>query len=201
MNVYVETNFVLELALLQEQHASCTEIIRLAAEGRIHLVIPAYSLAEPYETLTRRHRQRRRMQAELDAELRQLARTMTYVQRLSGFRQLTTLLMESADEETARLERVCTQLLQVAETLSLTASLLAAAMRHQRTSGLSPQDALVYAAILDHLQHAPTTPSCFLNRNFKDFDDPDLVAELQRYNCKLLPHFDAGYQFVLSCVS
>jgi hypothetical protein len=37
----------------------------------MQIVIPAYSLAEPYETLTRRHRQRKRMKAELDDELRQ----------------------------------------------------------------------------------------------------------------------------------
>lgn len=51
MNVYVESNFVLELALLQEQHASCGELLRLCEEDRIQLVIPAYSLVEPYNIL------------------------------------------------------------------------------------------------------------------------------------------------------
>lgn len=193
MNVYVETNFVLELALLQEQNESCTALVQLAEANRIQLIMPAYALAEPYETLTRRHRQRQRMRTELDAELRQLARTVTYAERLSGFQHLTTVLLESADEETTRLERVCTQLLQVAEIVPLTATLLAAAMQHQHTSELSAQDALVYAAVLEHLQQASTAQSCFLNRNSKDFDDPDLVAELQRYHCKLLPQFDAGH--------
>ena len=200
MNVYVETNFVLELALLQEQHASCTALIQLAEANRIQLIMPAYAMAEPYETLTRRHRQRQRMRTALDAELRQLARMATYAERLRDFQYLTTVLVESADEETARLERVCTQLLQVAEIVPLTAMLWAAAMQHQHTSELSAQDALVYAAVLEHLQQASTAPSCFLNRNSKDFDDPDLVAELQRYGCKLLPQFEAGYQFVLSCL-
>jgi hypothetical protein len=74
VNVYVESNFVLELALLQEQQASCTEILRLSETGKVRLVIPAYSLAEPYETLVRRHKQRKRMKAELDVELRQAVR-------------------------------------------------------------------------------------------------------------------------------
>ena len=51
MNVYVESNFVLELALLQEQFASCEKMLGLCRSGDIPLVIPAYSLAEPYETL------------------------------------------------------------------------------------------------------------------------------------------------------
>ncbi len=54
---------MLELALLQEQQASCEEILRLSEAGNIYLVIPAYSIAEPYETLVRRHRQRKRMKA------------------------------------------------------------------------------------------------------------------------------------------
>jgi len=201
VNVYVESNFVLELALLQEQHASCEALLRLCEEGGIQLVIPAYSLAEPYETLARRHRQRRLMKGELDDELRQLARTATYADRLSGFQHLTTLLIESADEEAKRLEAVRARLLHSAEILPLELSILTTATQYQQTHGLGPQDALVHAAVIWHLKQYPVPQSCFLNRNSKDFDDPDLVAELDVCSCKLLPQFDAGYQFVLSRLS
>jgi predicted nucleic acid-binding protein len=117
VNIHVESNFVLELALLQEQHASCEEILRLCEAGSAHLVIPAYSIAEPYETLVRRHKQRKRMKAELDDELRQLARTTTYVHRLSGFQTLTALLIDSADEEAKRLEEVRTRFLKAVDWL------------------------------------------------------------------------------------
>ncbi len=43
MRVYVETNFVLELALQQEQHAACEAILQLAEARQIALVLPAYS--------------------------------------------------------------------------------------------------------------------------------------------------------------
>lgn len=69
MKVYVETNFVLELALEQAQHESCEQLLRLSEGGRIELVIPAYSLVEPHETLRRRHLNRERFKVELDAEL------------------------------------------------------------------------------------------------------------------------------------
>jgi predicted nucleic acid-binding protein len=200
VNVYVESNFVLELALLQEQHASCEDLLRLCEGGRMQLVIPAYSLAEPYETLTRRHRQRKRMKAELDEELRQVARTTTYAHRLSGFHQLTTLLIDSADEEAKCLEEVRSRLLQVAEVIPLEVTILTATTQYQHTHGLSPQDALVYTSVLWHLRQYQGPQSCFLNRNSKDFDDPDLIAELDGYNCKFLPQFDTGHQFVLSCL-
>lgn len=78
MNVYVESNFVLDLALLQEQSTSCGEILSLGETNGVQLVVPAYSLAEPYETLTRRQKQRKRLKEELDAELGQIARTATF---------------------------------------------------------------------------------------------------------------------------
>ena len=57
MRVYVESNFVLELVLEQEQHLACREIVRLAEAGIIELVVPAFGLLEPYMTLHRRHRE------------------------------------------------------------------------------------------------------------------------------------------------
>jgi predicted nucleic acid-binding protein len=201
VNVYVESNFVLELALLQEQHASCEEVLHLSEAGSVHLVIPAYSIAEPYETLVRRHKQRKRMKAELDDELRQLARTTAYAQRLSGFQNLTVLLIDSADEEAKRLEEVQVRLLKAGEVIPLEALTLTSATQYQRIHGLSPQDAIVYASVLSHLKQHGTSQSCFLNRNSKDFDDPDLVEELNAHNCKLLAQFDAGYQFIISRLS
>ena len=50
----------------------------------------------------------------------------------------------------------------------------------RREHGLSPQDALVYAAVLSHLQRVRPAQSCFLNRNYKDFGDPHIVEQLGR---------------------
>lgn len=201
MNVYVESNFVLELALLQEQHASCEEILRLSETGAAQIVIPAYSIAEPYETLVRRHRQRKRMKVELDNELRQLARTRDYTQRLSGFRDLIALLIDSADEGAKRLEEVRTRLLKVAEVIPLEVQTLTSATSYQAVHGLSPQDAIVYATVLSHLKLHSASQSCFLNRNYKDFADPDLVEELNAHKWRLLSQFDTGHQFIHAYVS
>jgi hypothetical protein len=86
----------------------------------------------------------------------------------------------------------------MAQVIPLEASVLEAATRYQVDHDLSPQDALIYAAVLAHLKQSSAPESCFLNKNSKDFDDPDLVEELHTYNCKLMPRFDTGYQFILS---
>jgi hypothetical protein len=51
MNVYVESNFVLEYALEQDECEACGEIVRLAANGKLTLVVPAFSLAEPHQAI------------------------------------------------------------------------------------------------------------------------------------------------------
>ena len=58
MTVYVESNFVLEQALQQEQSDSCDAIVNLAASGDISLVIPAFSLAEPHQALALKEKTR-----------------------------------------------------------------------------------------------------------------------------------------------
>jgi hypothetical protein len=58
VNIYVETNFVLELVFEQEQFKSCEEILLLSEQKLATLIIPAYSLAEPHEKLIRQARNR-----------------------------------------------------------------------------------------------------------------------------------------------
>lgn len=201
MNVYVETNFVLELALVQEQQASCEALLRLSEAGSVGLAIPAYSLVEPYEAIVRRHRQRKKMKADLDVEIGQMTRTAAYSERLSGFQDLTALLIDSADEETKRLEEVRRRLLKACDVIPLDAPCLAAAVRYQDEHDLSPQDAMVYAAVISHLTRSAAKESCFLNRNSKDFDDPDIVDELQSHACRLIPRFDDGLDHVRNRVA
>ena len=78
MDVYVETNFVLELALLQEQHESCEKILQFQQTGKIRLIVPAYSLIEPFETIFRYAKNRSRVANDLAAEIKQLSRTKPY---------------------------------------------------------------------------------------------------------------------------
>ncbi|MEA2601074.1 MAG: hypothetical protein QOF89_2066 [Acidobacteriota bacterium] len=195
MNAYVESNFVLELALVQEQHASCERILTLCEAGAIGVVVPAYSIVEPYETLLRRHLDRKRLKDALDRELQQLSRTSNYAQRLGGFEASTALLLDSAAEEIQRLEDVRSRLVACATVIALEASILSMAAQHQARHGLSAKDAIVYASVLSHLNAESGPQSCFMTRD-ADFGDPDIVDELKAHRCKLIPRFDAGFSFL-----
>ena len=197
MKVYVESNFVLELAFRQEQSSSCRALLELGENDRIDLLIPAYSLAEPVETLLRRRKQRRRLKRDLDAELAQMARDESRVQGVDGLAQLTALLIGSVEEEANRLEDIRNRLADVAGVIPLDSANLKSAIRYQNEHDLSPQDAMVYAAVVENLRQFQTgEPSCFLNRNSRDFGDPLIVDELRGYQCNLLYSFDRGVDFV-----
>jgi predicted nucleic acid-binding protein len=196
VNVYVESNFVLQLALLQEFHANCDAIVKLCEAGRAQLVIPAFSLIEPYRTLGRHHAQRVRIKGDLDIELRQLARTSSFTERLADFESLTSLLIDSAEEESTRWESVRERLLRAAEVVPIDAEVLATASRQRHVYALEPHDAIVYASVLSHLERSGGVASCFINADAKDFDDPNLVAELADRHCKLIFRFDDGLRYL-----
>lgn len=122
MNVYVESNFVLQLALLQEFHAS--------------------------------------------------------------------------EEESRRWESVRARLLRSADVVPIDGEILATASRQRQTYALEPHDAIVYTSVLSHLQRSGGVASCFLNADAKDFDDPNLVAELAGHHCKLIFRFDDGLRYL-----
>jgi predicted nucleic acid-binding protein len=198
--VYVESNFVLEIALLQEEHEDCLRIIRLCKQGAARLVIPAFSLAEPYSTLYRRRKERLSLQEQLSREFNQLARTQTYRSQAPAMMAITTLLARSTKEEEDRLDAAIRRLLTVATVVPLTADTFNSAAQYQKQLHLSPFDAIVYASVLFHMNSHPREPKCFLNKNTKDFDDPDIESALTAARCKLLPRFDSGYQYIRSQV-
>jgi predicted nucleic acid-binding protein len=195
--VYVETNFVLELALLQEQHESCVALLELCRADRVRLVVPAFSLTEPYGTLTLRKVQRNRTRGELAPVLRELQRTSHYARAVAEMdASLRLLFLDSADDELRRFGTVRDSLTAVAEVVPLDRSVFTAATGYEEQHGLSAQDALVYASVLHHLRDERPARSCFLNRNARDFDDPEIVASLAERGCKMLPRFDSGLDFV-----
>lgn len=54
MIVYVESNFVLELALGQEQAAFADAILNAAEAKKIELAFPSFALSDPFATVMHR---------------------------------------------------------------------------------------------------------------------------------------------------
>jgi len=194
----VESNFVLEQALQQEQSDSCDAIVNLAASGDISLVIPAFSLAEPHQALTQKDKLRNRLNNELQQQLLELGRSKPYRAVLDDFRDLSSVLIRSADQERDGLQRAVGELLRTAEVVPLDGGIVTAGGELQTAFAMSGQDAIVLASVLQHLERTKPAESCFLNRNSRDFDDPDVRERLDRFGCKFFARFDHGCQFILA---
>ncbi len=201
MLVYIESNFVLELAFRQEQAESCRAILSLCADRRARLIMPAFSVAEPFETFVRRAKDRKLVREKLDSQIGQLARNKTLAAQVETLRPLMGLLVQSEQVERAGLRESMQEILASAELIPLDASVIEDAIVLEDSLQLSPQDAIVMASVLRHLEANGTEASCFLNRNTKDFDNPDVVERLRNLDCKLLPRFDDGLGYLRSATA
>ena len=198
MIVYVESNFVLELAFLQEEHESCLELLSLSESGDICLVLPAFSIGEPYEAWVRRSKQRRGLHERLITAIHELSRSRPYQRSSDEFQELTDLLSKSGDEEKLQLDNTLERILQTVEVIPIDLDIIRDAITFQSSPGLSPQDSIVYASILHHLTTASEEPRCFITKNSKDFANPDIENELMEYNCQLLTKFANGLGYIRS---
>jgi hypothetical protein len=106
--------------------------------------------------------------------------------------------VQSNEEENDRFIQNRARILNIGEIIALTADILVKAASCEASYDLTSQDALVYASVTEHLRQDQPKQACFLNRNSKDFDHPDIIDELQRFNCRMIPRFDHGYSFLLS---
>jgi predicted nucleic acid-binding protein len=195
--VYVETNFVLERAFEQEQSESCHQFLKLAAEGRITLVIPAFSLAEPHDAVARKASMRSSLKTELKRQLGDLGRSKSFRHLPITFDSLAEALTESADLEREGVRKTVGQLLKAAEVIPMTGGILASASEMQDRFGISGQDSIVLAWVLSDLDSRRPHASCFINRNSRDFDDPNIRKQITAFNCKFFTNFDDGLDFVI----
>ena len=195
MTVYIETNFILEIALLQEQWEHCEQILALCDALDVKVAVPSYCLVEPFETLIRRQRNRTRMKEELDRELMQISRTETNRQSLSEFENITNILPRSAQDDSSRFDRVCETLLQTCDIIPLNSEILMLSGKYRQQRDLTHQDAIVYTTILSELGKRGSSRNFFISRD-GDFTDQDTIDELQGYNCTLLTDFGHAYHVI-----
>ena len=105
---------------------------------------------------------------------------------------LTTLMKD----ETDLLERAVDRMLHAGRSIPLTAPVFAAARAAEVQHTLSPQDAIVFASIIEDLDRSDSAVvvSCFLSKNSRDFRPTR--AEFASRNCRYISKFSDGLAFV-----
>jgi hypothetical protein len=137
ITVYVESYFVLEQALQQEQCDSCSRIIELAAERCITLVIPAFSLAEPHKTIKDKEVARTKLSNDLRPHLQELGRSRRHRELPASFDALASVLATNTQFERDGLRSAIRELLGAAEIIPMDAQIIEAADGIEQLHGMS----------------------------------------------------------------
>ncbi|MEA2415200.1 MAG: hypothetical protein QOI58_1857 [Thermoanaerobaculia bacterium] len=187
MIVYVETNFLLEIAFQQESYESCEEILRLAGNGSISLVLHACCITESYLGWHGINSRRRKFQAELQNHLREMSRSASYRGLAHQYRNVLDALVAGREESRLRIVDAITSIETHGSTIPLTFEIIYLVDLHEEAYSLSPQDALVLASVKSHAEQR-SGPKCFVTKD-TDFNKPEIRNELGP-ECGLLMNFD-----------
>lgn len=198
VNIYVESNFLLELAALQEQHESCSRLLEMAEASEVTLVVPAFSILEPYQVLFRRRRDRRELGRRLLDEQTQLGRSATLHDQMPAFDVVREALTRSAEDEYERMKVIRERLQSTSTIIPLDAAVLFRASALGAQFAFGPEDSVVLASVLSQLERTPGSESLFVTRNFADFGTPALQQELATLGCALLFDYGAAVARIVS---
>lgn len=201
MKAIIETNFLIELGLEQREAALCDAIVELAERKTIELVLPGFCIAEAYMSLAEKNRRRGALAAELDAELRQIDRSREFreegeIQALLDGQSTKSIMDRSRIAHLEHLDRTIERIMVVSELIPFDrATYVRARESAVRYKLEKPGDAAVCASVLQYLEAAATGPSVFVEKDRKDFSNPDLQDDLMGRQCTIA--FNAGEAFGL----
>jgi predicted nucleic acid-binding protein len=168
MIVYVESNFVLEMALEQEQLVAAEAILSLAENNKIKLVFPSFVLSEPFEGVMRESRERNALHSALVKTLQNLRRSEPYKSIMIDLEPVVNTLRDAHTRQLDLLHSTFDRLLSVGECVELNVSIFKAALNYQKSLSLAPQDSIIYSSVVADLQLRPSEEEKrFLSRDKK----------------------------------
>jgi predicted nucleic acid-binding protein len=193
--VYVETNFLLEIAYLQERCDSCQLILDFTKARTITLALPAYSAAEARATAHRRATERREVQAILRKHIREISRSEPFRGLSEQSRDVLTALVAGDKEARERLEVAIQTVEEHGITIPMTGEVIRMARAHELTHSLSSQDALVLASVRSHAEKS-TEQKCFISQDLRAFEEPAVLNEISSVECKFVSNFTDAVGYI-----
>jgi PIN domain len=202
MIVLAESNFVLELAFQQEQSGEVESIVAFAEAGRIELVIPACAFTEPYQTLIRRLRERKRLVNDIQQSFKQVGRSRGLKELIATSDEVSQTLAKADAAERQGLGETVRRLMACCRVQVLSDAIIRTAHDFESEFELDPHDAVVLASIEAALrERGGEGKKLFINKNSKDFVTPKIEDQLDRYGCKLITNFSDARQIVARGIS
>lgn len=191
MMVYVETNFVLEIVLAQEQHISAESILSMAEMHKLELAFPGFILSGVFSTVVRRQKERRELYISLQNTLEQIKRSEHSKDTALNMEPLIAKLLEAVVAENDFLYSTIKRMLSIGRSIETDLQSLEEARSYQKLFDLSLTDSIIYATIINDLRKRPENEEKrFLSRDAKAYSAPRVRADLRQYKCRYFPNFE-----------
>jgi hypothetical protein len=199
MIVVVETNFIVELVLQQEQSHACEAIVGLcSSHENLQMAIPAFAVAEAGMLLERRKGERRKLVSDLPGHAREMGRTKSLRRVAEIVEELRADLVQAELEEASRWLDLRVRLDDEVEIIPLTGATFAETIAIQvgREIEMLP-DAIVLASLKGFLEElrgrGSQVPVLFTSRDDKatstPFGSPAVLKQLDALGCTYINSF------------
>ena len=109
MIVYIESNFIVEIAFEQKQRAAAEAILNLAENGDVQLAFPAFTLFESFTPIARRSEAIR----EIEAILREMRRSAPFRPAVDEAQPLVVSLNKLKQDELHKYDTTVQRILKV----------------------------------------------------------------------------------------
>ncbi len=191
MIVYVETNFVLEIVLAQEQHIAAETILAMAEMQKLELAFPSFIISEVYSTIVRRQKERKGLLNSFQETLKQIKRSEHLKDTALSMEPLVSRLLDAETPENDLLYNTIQKMLSVGHSIESDLQSLVEARSYQLDYDLFLPDSIIYATIINDLKKRPENEAKrFLSKDIKAFSGSRVKADLRRYKCIYFPNFD-----------
>ena len=191
MIVCVASNFVLEIALTQEESSAAEVILDFAERNESSLAIPSVSVSEPFSTVSYRSVARNAVVEQLRNELHDLRRSRALEEEVRAIELAPVALDRIKNLQLDSLIGAAERILNIATVIPIDAGVSRQAVEYRARYRFSPQDAIVFASIVRPLTDSDDPQRrFFMTRDKKGFqDDPGIAKVLHALNCELLTSF------------
>jgi len=189
LNLYVESNFLLELVLGQREYLACEQL--LSNTGRDYeIVLPASCLLEAQYKFVARERNAKELGRQLRTEIDQLSRTrFQHESSLLSTSPLSELLVRTAEHYRHRYTSLLDEISNSVRVLPMDANCISLAKLSALRYELELPDALVLASILNDIDAQSENESVFVTTD-RDFSRPSIQNVLRGKKCLWLQSFE-----------
>ena len=179
MKVYVETNWLLDLALEQERIQASSFVLELAKNSKIRLYLPEICLVEADQKIVRRKLQRETLIENLRNEGRELIRShdARYQLQAAAINQDIFQLRDISDFEREHFDTTVRNISKFLTWLHFGNGSLQNSFDLENNYELSRLDALIYAVIRTDAASDLATEKCFIDYD-GHFKNPELKLDM-----------------------